>query len=32
MRRIFLIDSPGIVYDNGDDEVCFECLFAVAKY
>eukprot|EP01034_Spumella_vulgaris_P021634 gene21634-27673_t len=20
MRRIFLIDSPGIVYDNGDDE------------
>ena len=22
MKRIFLIDSPGVVYDTGDNEVC----------
>lgn len=22
MKRIFLIDCPGVVYDVGDDEVC----------
>lgn len=34
MKRIYLIDCPGIVYDEGDDEaqivmkVCCPCLLA----
>jgi len=24
MKRIFLIDCPGVVYDVGDDEVLFK--------
>ncbi len=32
MKRIFLIDSPGVVYDVGDDEVRFGCVCVCVFY